>query len=342
MQTGSSGAVDRIEVKSRHGGTSVLMLKSYEQGRKAFQGTEQDVILLDEEPPYGVYTEALMRTMTTRGLMLLTFTPLQGVSEVVKSFLEGELDAEGMRSAPGRFVVRAGWDDVPHLDEGVKAELLASIPPYQRDARSKGVPQLGSGAIYPIPESDFVVDDFELPGHWPRVYAMDVGWRRTAVLWAAKNEEDGVVYLYSEHYQGESLPLVHASAIQARGDWIPGVIDPAARARSQRDGQCLMDDYNEAGLWLQPAESELESGIYRVYQALATGRLKVFRSLRNWLDEYRYYRRDESGRIVKERDHLMDCTRYLYNGGLRLAGLPEETGTDWGRARRVTPESWMG
>lgn len=349
VSKGATGTVDTIEVSSVSGGTSVLLLKSYEQGRKAFQGTEQDVILLDEEPPYGVYTEALMRTMTTDGLLLLTFTPLQGVSEVVRAFLgddvspEAALSGEG-HSTSGRWVVRASWDDVPHLSDEVKAELLQSIPAYQRDARSRGVPQLGSGAIYPIPEADFVVDDFEIPAHWPRVYGLDVGWRKTAALWCARDMDAGVDYLVSEHYRGEAEPVVHAAAIKARGDWIPGVIDPAARQRNVKDGERLLDDYNREGLWLTPAVSAVESGIYRVYQALSTGRLKVFGSLRNWLDEYRYYRRDEQGRIVKERDHLMDCTRYVYNSGLSLAALSPavERLKARGRGRRVSNEGWMG
>jgi len=39
-------------------------LKSYDQGRESFQGTEQHVIWLDEEPPLPIYVEALTRTMT--------------------------------------------------------------------------------------------------------------------------------------------------------------------------------------------------------------------------------------------------------------------------------------
>lgn len=68
-------------------GWSILGMKSYEQGRGSFEGTEQDIIWLDEEPPLDVYTECLMRTMTTNGLMLCTFTPLEGLSEVVMQFL---------------------------------------------------------------------------------------------------------------------------------------------------------------------------------------------------------------------------------------------------------------
>ena len=64
-----------------------------------------------------------------------------------------------------KLVVGATWDDVPHLSPEQKAELWGSIPPYQRDARSKGIPQLGSGAIYPVPESEIVVDPFGARRH---------------------------------------------------------------------------------------------------------------------------------------------------------------------------------
>lgn len=79
----------RIDHKNLSGtpdGTSTLGLKSYQQGRRSFQGTEQDVIWTDEEPPMEVYNEMLIRLMTTGGLAVLTFTPLQGWTDVVDSF----------------------------------------------------------------------------------------------------------------------------------------------------------------------------------------------------------------------------------------------------------------
>jgi Terminase RNaseH-like domain len=210
-----------------------------------------------------------------------------------------------------KYVVMAGWDDVPHLGEKEKATLYASIPPYQRDARSKGIPQLGSGAIYPVPESEITVPDFAIPSHWPRGYGMDVGWKKTAAIFVALDRDGDVLYLYSEHYRGEVEPAVHAAAIKARGSWIPGRIDPASRGRGQRDGEQLLRDYQSLGLDVMPAINAVESGIHKVWMRLSTGRIKVFASCQSWLSEFRIYRRDEKGHIVKENDHLMDCTRYL-------------------------------
>ena len=213
--------------------------------------------------------------------------------------------------SPSKWLTTAGWGDIPHLDEQTKSELLAATPPYLRDARANGIPSLGAGAIYPIELSEILVDPFQIPAYWPVMYALDVGWKRTACLWGALDRSTDTIYLYTEHYRGQAEPSVHATAIKARGAWVPGVIDPAARGRAQRDGEQLIADYRSLGLDLIPANNAVEAGIYAVWERLSTGRLKVFKTLQHWQAEYRLYRRDEKGKIVKDFDHLMDCTRYL-------------------------------
>ena len=220
-----------------------------------------------------------------------------------------------------RFVQQIEWADVPHLSQEQKDRLYAAIPPYQRDARTKGVPQLGSGAIYPVSEDLLLCDPFAIQDYFPQCYALDVGWKVTAGLWGAVDPNTDILYLYSEHYVGETEPPIHAAAIRARGTWIPGVIDPAARGRGQRDGQRLMTDYVNLGLdTLTASENALEAGIYEVWTRMATGRLKVFRTLTNWCQEFRLYQRDERGRVKDgQPDHLMDCTRYMVLSGLARA-----------------------
>lgn len=220
-----------------------------------------------------------------------------------------------------RVIIQADWDDAPHLTEEQKKTLWASIPAYQRDARTKGIPQLGSGAIYPVGESEIICDQIEFKPWFQKVYALDVGWNRTAALWGALDPETDILYLYGEYYRGQAEPAIHAAAIRARGDWIPGVIDPAARGRQQNDGEQLLVTYKALGLTLITADNSVESGLYAVWTRLSTGRLKVFKSLVNWLSEYRIYRRDEKGKIVKENDHLMDCTRYLVVSGVPISTI---------------------
>lgn len=239
-----------------------------------------------------------------------------------------------------KAVVTATWDDVPHLTATQKAELWESIPPYQRDARSKGIPQLGSGAIYPVPESDILVDPFQLPPYWARGYGLDVGWNRTAAVWGAHDAEADIVYLYAEHYRGQAEPSVHADAIRAKGAWMNGVIDPAARGRGQKDGSQLLQNYIDLGLNLTLAQNAVEAGLFAVWQRLSSGRLKVFRTLQSWLSEYRLYRRDEKGAVVKTNDHLMDATRYFVVSGLPRASTAPDAGDrtmDFIRGGKRTP-----
>ena len=225
-----------------------------------------------------------------------------------------------------KVAIVAGWDDVPHLDEDAKSSLLKSYKPHERDARTRGSPSHGAGAIYPVPVGEITIEPFKIPKFWPRVFALDVGWKRTAAIWGAWDREEDVVYLYSEYYRGEAEPAVHAQAIRSRGRWIPGVIDPAARGRSQRDGDALIDLYVDLGLSLGAADNAVEAGIYQVWERLSAGRMKVFSNLQNFFAEYRIYRRDEKGKVIKENDHLMDCARYLCMTGLQIAEVEPPSG----------------
>tara|TARA_R110000751_G_scaffold214606_2_gene318160 strand:- start:909 stop:2342 length:1434 start_codon:yes stop_codon:yes gene_type:complete len=318
---GLPGALEGAVVRHISGGESLLGLKTYEQGRQSFEGTAKHVIWCDEEPPADCYTEMLYRTLTTKGIVFTTFTPLQGMSEVVKGFLEPETDeAKGVKG-----YIQAGWQDVPHLDPSMQDAMRATTPPYQLAARTAGEPALGSGAIYPMAERECLVPTAPIPENWPRVYALDVGWNKTAVIWGAQNPGNGQIVLYDEHYMGHGEPASHAAAILARGAWVRGVIDPASAGSNQVDGRALIDIYGRLGLRLDPAINAVEAGLMETWNLLVSGRLKVQEHLQNWRAEFRRYHRDEQGKIVKRSDHLMDATRYLVMSGrglMRVAPRP--------------------
>ncbi len=87
MRPGVPGGVDYVKVKHISGGLSTLGFKAYDQGRKTFQGTAKHGIWLDEECSEDVYDECLIRLTTTHGIILCTFTPLLGLSNVALKFL---------------------------------------------------------------------------------------------------------------------------------------------------------------------------------------------------------------------------------------------------------------
>ena len=318
---GVPDAVQDIYVKHVSGGHSLITLKSFEQGREKFQGTSQHVVWLDEEPEdRGIYSECLTRTLTTQGIILCTFTPLKGLFNIAPMFLvDSTFPKDGIVSA-SKYVVNATWDDVPHLIEADKQHLLQSYSPHERAARSKGLPLLGSGVVYPLNESDICVEPFKIPEHWARVYGFDpaaVGV--AAALWGAVDPDTETMYLYSEHYRKEAEPAIHAQAIKARGNWIPGIIDPAGN----QNGQTRWELYTDLGLTLYRANKDVDAGVETTWQYLSTGQMKVFSHLTNFLSEIRVYCRDDNGKIVKKHDHLMDCMRYMAIMGFDVAEARE-------------------
>jgi terminase large subunit-like protein len=224
-------------------------------------------------------------------------------------------EQELVATAGGRYVVMCAWSEVPHLTKAAQDELLRSIPPHQRDARSKGVPQLGSGVIYPVSEDDLRVKDFRIPSHWRRGYALDTGWNWTVSVWGAHDLEADVLYLTHVYKRGDAPPSIHADAIKARGAWMKGVGDAAAI--NQEDGEQVIAKYRGLGLDITLPDKAVEAGIQELWERMVSGRLKVMASCSGWFEEFRLYRRDDKGRIVKSNDHYMDATRYLARSGLK-------------------------
>jgi hypothetical protein len=110
---------------------------------------------------------------------------------------------------------------------------------------------------------------------------------------------------------------------------VPIAIDPASRGRGQKDGAQLYQDYFDLGLDLVKADNSVEAGIYRVWQMLSSGRLKIFKTCRALLEEYRLYHRDEKGQIVKENDHLCDAWRYCMMTGVDYGQPKPSEDADW-------------
>lgn len=224
-----------------------------------------------------------------------------------------------------RYIVNAGWRHSPHLDEEDMKQILEGTPPHLVEARSEGKPTLGSGSVYPINERQFVVEGVELNDNWRRWYAMDFGWNATAACWFAHDTAADVIYIYDCYKQGKQEPELHAAHISYRDIKKPpiklrGVCDPAGRGRQQADGKQILKIYRDAGLDLVPADNDVESGIAQVWSRLSSGRLKVIwnSNTEELLKEYRKYRRDDHGKIVKKDDHLMDALRYGIVSGPRF------------------------
>lgn len=311
MGRGVPDGVDHVRVAYRGNVAwcSTLYLKSYEKGREKWQGDTIDALWFDEEPPPDIYTEGLTRTNATGGPTFITFTPLLGMSEVVRRFLTEE--------NPDRHVTRMTIDDVGHYSDEEKARIIASYPEYEREARVHGVPMMGSGRVYPIAEEVIRCESIALPRHWPRIAAIDFGWDHpTAAVWLAWDRDADVVYLTDCYRRAKETPIVHAAAVKARGAWIPLAWPHDGQQTEKGTGKTLASQYREQGLAMLATPAaftdggrSVEAGIMDILERMQTGRFRVFSHLADWWEEFRMYHRDE-GKIVKEHDDLMDATRY--------------------------------
>jgi len=276
-----------------------------------------DVIWLDEEPPYDIYRECTMRTVGTRkadgtispgGIMLMTFTPLDGMTKVCRLFLNpGDEESE-----KNGYVV-ASWEDNPYLPPDEMSELRRETPEHEREAREHGRPVLGSGMVYPVAESHYAVEPFEIPDHYKRGIGLDHGWvHPAAISWWAMDPNTGICYLYQTWRANKTAIPIIASLLRGTR-YIPIFADPSGEAeRQEGGGSTLHDQYAQLGIYCQPADNQVEAGIMDVLEGLMSGKIKVFTTCQQWWEEIRVYQRNDAGKVLKDYDDTMDSARYGY------------------------------
>lgn len=303
--------VDNILVRHKSGGVSTIFLKSYEKGREKWQGESLDWIWFDEEPPLDIYTEGLTRTNAAFGPVWITFTPLLGMSDVVSRFI--------METNDDRHVTQMEIGEAEHFTPEQRASIIASYPAHEVEARTKGVPVLGSGRVYPVTEELLRIDAIAIPKAWVRIAGLDIGWDHpTAVAWLAWDRDTDTIYVYDCYRLREATPVVHSAAIKGRGAWIPVAWPHDALQHDKgNSGEKIAQLYREQGVNMLPSRatfedeksSGVEAGVLDILDRMQTGRFKVFAHLNDWWEEFRLYHRKD-GLIVKERDDLMSATRY--------------------------------
>lgn len=215
----------------------------------------------------------------------------------------------------GRSVTRMTIDDAEHFTQEQREAIIASYPEHERDARIKGIPALGSGRVYPVPDAMVLVEPFPIPPYWAWIGGLDFGWNHpTAAVKLAHDRDADVLYVVSAYKRKEATPVEHCATLK---EWNlkPWAWPHDGLQRDKRSGVTLAQDYARHGLEMLPVHAQhadggfgVEAGIMAILERMQTGRFKVFSHLADWMDEFRFYHRKE-GIIVKEMDDLMDATR---------------------------------
>ena len=313
---GTADLLDTITVRHKGGGESTISLKSYEQGREKFQGETLHYVALDEEPPLDIYTECLTRTNATGGIVWLTFTPLLGMSDVVKRFI--------IDKPPGTHTVNATIEDAEHYTPEQREAIIASYPEHEKDARVKGIPILGSGRVFPVVESTIKCEPFRIPMYWPRIRGHDFGWDHPAAsVSVALDPDTDTAYVYhSWRVKNESVPMQAIKLTGAADSWVPVAWPHDGLQHDKGSGEELAQQYRACKVPMlkerathppledgTPGGNGLEAGLSMMLGRMQSYRLKVFSNQEDWFEEFRLYHRKD-GLVVKLNDDIMSATRY--------------------------------
>jgi phage terminase large subunit-like protein len=308
LARGITDAYDTIQVRHVSGGISVARFKSYEQGRQKFQGETLDWIWFDEEPPLEIYSEGLTRTAATKGIVWMTFTPLQGPTAVVNRFLD--------EPSPYRTWITMTIDDAEHITPDEKMRLMASWPPHEREARANGTPMFGEGRIFTAPEDSVTEEPIEhVPQHWYKIGGLDFGINHPfGFVLILLDKDADTIHVHHTYRVKDALPIQHADAIRRVAGNVP-VAWPMDGNIRRDDGKPMADHYKRHGVKMTPSHAtwpdgsvSTEAGVMEMDEREKSGRLKYAKHLSDLLEERRQYHRKD-GQIVKLKDDLISALR---------------------------------
>lgn len=320
-------AYQSVPVKHISGEWSTIALKSYDAKKRAFMGQSVDVIALDEEPTTDIMGQCLARLVDKPdSILFMTFTPEYGMTEVVSQFMQD--------LKPGQSLVQATWDDAPHLTKDKKEQILAAMPVWERNMRSKGIPVFGDGLIFPVADEDIMIPAFKIPVHFRRLAAIDFGgWNHpTAGTWIAYDDDTDIIYITDTYKSQEKNPSQHADAFRSKGKEIP-IAYPHDGEKADRGGTKIAQQYRDKGCNMlhshftnPPADGEAEGkggnavapGLIEMLNRMQTGRLKVFSHLNDWFKEKAMYH-TKDGNIVRKGEDIMSASRYAVMSAIRYA-----------------------
>lgn len=311
--------IDIASIRHQGGNLVNIKFKTYEQGWRKWQSGDPRIIAMDEEPDENqvdqkyVFSEIQTRLVRNQGILLVGYTPLLGETELTRHFMYPK--------AGGIWWIGATWDDAPHMSEDDKARLRATYSEHQREARTLGVPMMGEGRVFTTPERSFVIDPIALPDHWARITGVDFGFGHPAAVVSAAIDRDlDIIYLVSDWREEGKKLSEHAQASKAPGKWIPVAWPHDGEKHDPGSGKrfhVMYRDDHEVNMISRSARYKTNEGgpqaewpiIEDVKERLDTGRLKVFSTCKNWLEEYRSYHLKD-GKLVARREDTLKASFY--------------------------------
>lgn len=245
-----------------------------------------------------------------------------------------------------RHVTRMTIDDAEHYTPEQRAAIISAYPAHEREARAKGIPTLGSGRVFPVPEEMIKIPAFAIPDHWAQIGGLDFGWDHpTAGVRLAWDRDADIIHVVNSYGAKEQTPVFHAASLKPWGEWLPWAWPHDGLQHDKGSGEALAEQYRAQGLnmlWEKATFDDggngVEAGVQDMLDRMLTGRWKVFSHLEDWFSEFRLYHRKD-GQIVKLNDDRISASRYALMMKRFAATSPK-------KREKVRPlagsGSWMG
>lgn len=290
----------------------VIVFKSSDQRREAFQADSVYWILVDEEPPEGVWGEILMRIVDQAGKILCTMTPLSGRTWIYDRYVE-QPDQD----------TRIFWlssTDNPLLDGVFLKKAVSKMSDAEREARLHGRFGSRSGTIWPeFSRSIHVCHPSEMPAYRSdsmQVFgAIDFGSRNPFCFLIAYFDYSACkLYILGEWFHANLLLQDHAQGIGSLCARFgqPWAISADPEDRQSRQQLASMGIATIAAKKAVLPSINLISGLLRLDEWGDPG-LVISSDCPNLIREIEGYIWEDGGRERprKVNDHAIDAMRYL-------------------------------
>lgn len=314
-----------IEIWHESGGKSKLYFSNYTQQVRHLQGFELDLVVLDEQPPDETFSELVVRTAQRNGQVLCSFTPLKGMSGLVRKFWD-KID--------GYTHVRVTWDDVPFKNEWdeeffsqeERDQLSRDFMPWERECRMKGIPLVGKGVVFPMLNwPTYKSTDIDLKNNpaLERLISFDLGIKNdpTVISFLFRDPVEEIIYLNKQIKiaKGETPDEYVHFLMDRESKNVPIALphDASQAGRYTLTEQSVREVFEDSyglncipGAILNPVNDQgkvtnhKSYGINIMRMGMERGTFMINESCTEFLDEARNYAIDDAGRFSDPDDHI--------------------------------------
>ena len=313
------------EIFNAFGGKSKVFFSNYTQQVKDLQGFELDLVVLDEQPPDDTFSELVTRTAARKGMVICSFTPLKGMSGLVRKFWD---------NIEGYTHVRVRWDDVPFVNEWgedffsqkERDQLSRDYMPWERECRMNGIPLVGKGVVFPMltwPTYKSTDIDLKNDPNLERLISFDLGIKNdpTVISFFFRNPVEEIMYLHRQVTveQGATPDDYVHYLMDRESKGVPIALphDATQAGRYTLTEQSVREVFEDnyglnciAGAMMNPANDQGKVTMFKAYGinvirlGMERGTFMINESCTEFLDEARNYAIDENGKFIGNDDHI--------------------------------------